>query len=99
MNPPTFGLKGNQSSVASSQGRPPHNFLWLILVAGGTGLNPGPEAKRSGNNFKFVVPVTGKVDDDALAFDLQISEISLTEYGREMRKGSKNLTITFAKKE
>lgn len=56
-------------------------------------------AERSGNELKFTVPIAGKVDDDAIAFELLVQRNSLKGYGHELREGSKNLPITFARHE
>jgi len=55
--------------------------------------------ERSGNKLKFIVPITGKVDDDAIAFELLAQGNRLTGHGNELRKGSKNIPIIFAKHE
>jgi len=54
-------------------------------------------SELSGNILKFVVPVTGEVDDDAIAFELLLETDRLKGSGRELRKGSKSLPITFTK--
>ncbi len=53
--------------------------------------------ERTGKILKFIVPVTGKVDDDAIAFELSVSGNRLEGHGREWRKGSKNIPVTFTK--
>ena len=61
---------------------------------------PVAQAKRSGDTLKFIVPIEdGKIDDDALEFDLAIDGKTLKGHGREMRKGADKLPITFAKQE
>ncbi len=55
------------------------------------------QAERSGNNLKFIVPLAGKVDDDAIAFELLIEGNRLKGHGHELRNGSKNLPVTFKK--
>jgi hypothetical protein len=53
--------------------------------------------EHSGDKLKFIVPITGKVDDDAIAFELSVQENRLEGYGNELRKGSKKMPITFTK--
>ena len=55
------------------------------------------QAERSDNNLKFIVPLAGKVDDDAIAFELLIEGNHLKGHGHELRNGSKNLPVTFKK--
>ena len=57
------------------------------------------QAERSGNNLRFIVPIEGEVDDDAIAFELLIEGNRLKGHGHELREGSKNLPITFTKQE
>jgi hypothetical protein len=57
------------------------------------------QAERSGNNLKFIVPLAGKVDDDTIAFELLIEGNRLKGHGHELRKGSKNLPVTFTKQD
>ena len=57
------------------------------------------QAERSGNNLRFIVPIAGKVDADAIAFELLIEGNRLKGHGHELREGSKNLPITFTKQE
>jgi hypothetical protein len=60
---------------------------------------PVVQAKRSGNVLKFIVPVSGKVDDDAIAFDLVVEGKNLEGHIYELRKGSDKLLITFIRQE
>lgn len=60
---------------------------------------PIVQAEHSGNNLKFIVPISGEVDDDAITFELLIKGDSLKGHGHELRKGSDNLPITFTKQE
>ncbi|NIM14974.1 MAG: hypothetical protein GTO45_23660 [Candidatus Aminicenantes bacterium] len=53
--------------------------------------------EHSGDKLKFIVPITGKVDDDAIAFELSVQEDRLEGYGHELRKGSKKIPITFTR--
>ena len=58
---------------------------------------PIAQAERSGNNLKFIMSLFGKVDNDALVFELLIKGDSLKGHLHEFRKGSNNLSITFIK--
>ncbi|UCH95580.1 MAG: hypothetical protein JSV88_01700 [Candidatus Aminicenantes bacterium] len=49
------------------------------------------------NKLKFIVPITGKVDDDAIIFELSVQENRLEGFGHELRKGSKKIPITFTR--
>jgi len=74
-----------------------------ILSETGEDVNKGMvfsivQAERSGKNLKFIVPLSGQVDEDAIAFDLLIEGKNLKGHGHELRKGSNNLPITFTKK-
>ena len=61
---------------------------------------PIVQAERSGNNLKFIVPISGgQVDDDAIAFELLIEGKRLKGHGHELREGSDTLPITFTKQE
>lgn len=61
---------------------------------------PIVQAERSGNLLKFIVPISeGRVDDDAIAFELLVKGENLKGHGHELRKGSNNLSITFTKQE
>jgi len=61
---------------------------------------PIVQAERSGNNLKFIVPISeGQVDDDAIAFELLIEGKNLKGHGHELRKGSDNLPVTFTRQE
>ena len=58
------------------------------------------QAQRSGNTLKFIVAmVNGKVDDDALAFELLVKGKKLDGHGHELREGSDKLPITFIRQE
>jgi len=58
------------------------------------------QAERSGNNLKFIVPISeGQVDDDAIVFELLVEGKSLKGHGHELLKGSDNLPVTFTKQE
>ena len=57
------------------------------------------QAERSCRNLRFIVPITGEVDDDAILFELMLEEDRLKGHGRELREGSDNLPITFTKQE
>ena len=57
------------------------------------------QVKRSGRNLRFVVPLTGKIDDDAVAFDLALEGNYLEGNARELRAGSQALSVIFAKSE
>ena len=50
-----------------------------------------------GNKFKFIVPLSGKIDDDAIAFELERHNDRLVGTGQEMRESSQSLPITFTK--
>ena len=61
---------------------------------------PIVQVERSGNNLRFVVPVSkGRVNNDAIAFELLIEGKKLEGHGHELRRGSGNLPITFTKQE
>ena len=49
------------------------------------------------NKLKFIVPITGEVDDDALAFELLINGDCLKGDVYELREGSEKIPITFIK--
>jgi hypothetical protein len=53
------------------------------------------QAEQSGGKLKFVVPITGEFDDDAIAFELLIEQGRLRGTAHELREGSPNLAITF----
>ncbi len=56
------------------------------------------QVEHSGTNLKFVVPLFGKLDDDAIAFDLQIEGNTLKGHAHEQRKGSSNIAVTLVRK-
>jgi hypothetical protein len=50
------------------------------------------------NRLKFTVPIGGKMDDDAVVFELDIQKDQLTGSCQEMRKGSQKLPVTFKRR-
>lgn len=67
----------------------------------GKGMSfPVVQARRSGNALKFILAMfDGKVDDDAIAFELVVKGKKLDGHGHELRKGSDKLPITFTRQE
>ncbi len=54
---------------------------------------------RSGNKLNFTVPITGKVDDNAIAFELELDKGDLIGQGHELRKDSQPLSAAFRRRE
>ncbi len=55
------------------------------------------DTRRCDNKVEFIVPISGEVDDDAVAFELNISKERLTGYGHELAEGSANIPVTLIK--
>jgi hypothetical protein len=55
------------------------------------------KVRRTGDRITFIVPVTGKVDDDAISFTLHIEGNRLRGSGRELREGAQSISVTFEK--
>ena len=53
--------------------------------------------KIAGNTLMFVAPLSGQVDDDALKFRLTLGEGTLEGAVQEMRDGSHEIPIFFAR--
>ena len=56
-------------------------------------------AQHSGNKLRFVVPIGGEVDDDAVEFELLAEGNRLKGQVHELREGSERLPVTFTKQE
>jgi hypothetical protein len=56
-------------------------------------------AERSGDTLKFIVPIGGEVDDDAIEFKLRVEGNHLKGQVHELREGSEWLPVTFTKQE
>ncbi len=56
------------------------------------------QAERIGDRCKFIVPLTGEVDDDVIAFDLIVKGGTMTGLAKELRPGSEEIPITFTKR-
>lgn len=102
----TITEKGTSTNVELKLREQQSTIEGTFTILGETGQDvdkgmvfPIAQAERSGNNLRFIVPVSGKVDDDAIAFELLIEGNSLMGHGHELRKGSDNLSITFTKQE
>ncbi len=87
-------------ALSSKQGKISGKFRFLSKV--------GPDIKKGAafdivrtevreNTFKFIVPLSGRVDSDALAVKLNIQGNKLVGTCREMRKGSKPSPIRLTK--
>jgi len=59
---------------------------------------PIVEGKRDGDSLFFIVPVTGRIDNDALVFDLRLRGDKLEGTAHEMRQGSPLITMRFTRK-
>ena len=57
------------------------------------------QVERSNDRLKFIMPVGGEGDGDNVTFDLRIEGNRLKGTAHEMHKGSKDLPVTFTKKE
>ena len=57
------------------------------------------QVERSNDRLKFIMPVGGEGDGDNVTFDLRVEGNRLEGTAHEMRKGSKDLPVTFTKKE
>ena len=53
----------------------------------------------SGNLLKFIVPITGKLDSDSVAFELYLQGKRLQGFGYELREESQRLGVHFSKDE
>jgi hypothetical protein len=59
---------------------------------------PIVQGKRTDDRLRFIVPVTGRIDNDALAFELQWQGEELEGTIHEMRPGSRLIPVTFSRK-
>jgi hypothetical protein len=57
------------------------------------------QVERSGRNLRFIVPLTGTIDEDAVSFDLVLEGNCLNGHGKELREGSARLSVTFVRHE
>jgi len=57
------------------------------------------QVERSEGTLKFIVPIGGDDDEDNVAFDLRMEGDRLEGTAHEMREKSKDLPVTFTKKE
>ena len=58
---------------------------------------PLANARCSNNLLEFIVPITGKIDADAVFFELLVKNRRLEGFGREIRKGAPTLSAVFIK--
>ena len=57
------------------------------------------QVERSGRDLRFIVPLTGKIDEDAVSIDLVLEGNCLNGQGKELREGSERLSVSFTKYE
>jgi len=78
--------------------------IFTILSETGEAIEKGmrfkiTDTQHTGDYLRFTVPLSGKVDDDSIAFVLLIGEDRLSGYGHELKPGSPYLGTAFTKKE
>jgi len=54
-------------------------------------------ARCSNSKLEFIVPISGRLDADAVFFELLVKNRRLEGIGRKMRQGSSNLPAVFVK--
>jgi hypothetical protein len=55
------------------------------------------QAVHTGDQLRFVVPITGIVDDDAILFDLKVEKGRLAGSWNELRPGSETSSVVFTR--
>jgi len=55
------------------------------------------QVERIGDRLKFIVPLTGEVDDDAISFDLTVKGDTMTGFAKELNPSCEKIPITFTK--
>lgn len=96
--------KGQSTSVELDlqvqKGRIDGVFLILGSIENnmeGAGAFKIAQVGYTGNNLTFIVPISGKIDEDALSFTLRIEGDLLKGHLIERRQGSKSIFVTLKK--
>ena len=57
------------------------------------------EAHYANKELTFIVPISGKIDNDSIEFKLTLEKNSLSGHGKERRESSKKISVTLTKQE